>query len=263
MIYLQLLNSCLATFGPYFVIYKATSLSSSTGVGMLLMASFVCYILCQLCKTLMLIIVAEWIGYIWILHQLLNLADLPGIYFLLQLRKQSSFDSDTRLIGVGLGWALAETVGQNLVPMLASGPEFTHAIMYRALLSNIQMLSHVTLAALVYMSGKRKMDGLEKYSTLVITMLLCYVAVAPAVFGMVWEMGDGLDTGLLVTPRREESAIGPRGRWGILVGLACVMSVAAMLTKFLYGLSKRPSCGSGGGNGSSGKGSSSSSRATS
>eukprot|EP00922_Rhytidocystis_sp_ex-Travisia-forbesii_P043105 GHVS01064403.1.p1 GENE.GHVS01064403.1~~GHVS01064403.1.p1 ORF type:complete len:272 (+),score=35.64 GHVS01064403.1:86-901(+) len=225
MRYFDLINCCLTTFGPFFVVYKASCLGSSAGILLLLGCSTLIYLTCQLCKSLVLVILSEVIGYVWVFHQLLNLLELPGLHIFLQLRLAGRLDVPTRVLSAGFGWGLADVLAQNLIPLLMEligGVEYSPRFFYRALLANIVMLSRITFGALVYMWGRRKQWSGTSRRVLAVLSLL-HASVLPAAFGEIWSLGSQL----------EEVGGAARGAWA-LSSATVVVVVAAVATRWLF-----------------------------
>lgn len=258
MRYFLLINSCLSTFGPFFVFYKASSLStsSSPSLSLLLLSSLVIYIICQLCKSLVLLIFSSFLGYLWVFHQLLHLLDVPSLLLILQLRLSTQLDSSGRVVACGFGWALAEVLALNVVPLfvqLKSGFENPPPLIYRSVLANIMLVSHIAFAAIVYIYSKRK----GSYKRLVKALLFLHALILPICFGHVWSLADHLApsskaglwqwvqeaTGRGTDPYPPEGI----GRAAFIRALLLAVTVgfSALLTRFLFthGASNKPAGG--------------------
>lgn len=163
---LHFCNCASLAFGPYFILYKASGLSDISGVASLVITSALYYVLTQIGKILLIVTcvptVSRSVIYGSQLQEfskaLVNLIDLVGLHHALQSRTSSSFERDARLLGVGLGWAAADTAAQHFVPIFVGTqrPEFIFDHMIRALASNIALAEHLTIVTIVFLFSRRR-----------------------------------------------------------------------------------------------------------
>jgi len=207
-------NCCLATFGPQFVVYKGTKLSESSGSLRLVSYSAGVYLATQLCKTLLLVVLpfGDFSGDYSLKREfaknLVNVVDLLGISIVVHSRSAGGFETLTRLIGIGLGWAAADSFASNALPFIfgARGPEFSWAFLYGAFFSNIGLIRDLTLTTLVFVYGRRRFLNSWVYFQVVV-LSLSHILLLPLLDG--YSRHCGPET--------------PIAWWILLVELVCVM----------------------------------------
>mmetsp|Transcript_31807 Transcript_31807/g.92116 ORF Transcript_31807/g.92116 Transcript_31807/m.92116 type:complete len:193 (-) Transcript_31807:756-1334(-) len=110
-----------------------------------------------------------------------NLADAVGMHLMLQSRRSVGFEPNTRLLGVGLGWAAADAIFQHMIAFLvgATGAEFEWTFIQRAISSNINMIAHLVFTVLVFIYGRKRLY--EKYTYPVLAIGLLHLVGMPTI----------------------------------------------------------------------------------
>lgn len=171
----------LLTFGPYFVFYKASRLGATNSY-MLCAYAALAYIATQAIK---LLFFATFVpssdgSHFDLIQELLkaviNCGDILGIYLILNWKRVGG--SDERVIGVGLGWALAESIFIRLAPLWigARQTEFDWEYLRTSLQANISLVVLLAFTTLVwtYSSYRRKVRENTKHTNYLLAVLFLY-----------------------------------------------------------------------------------------
>eukprot|EP00696_Hemimastix_kukwesjijk_P013385 gnl/Hemi2/26762_TR9000_c0_g1_i1.p1 gnl/Hemi2/26762_TR9000_c0_g1~~gnl/Hemi2/26762_TR9000_c0_g1_i1.p1 ORF type:complete len:237 (+),score=51.60 gnl/Hemi2/26762_TR9000_c0_g1_i1:88-798(+) len=161
MTFFHLVNCLLLTFFPSFIFYKCTPLSENGSLGVTLWGGLT-YLLTQLAK---MIILATFLpsteaGVFYTSHELfkwfVGLGDVYGLYLLLS----SSNYNDFRMLGVGLGWATADSLCLRFVLFVvgARALEFDWKYIQESIEANINIVHYLALTVLVWLYTRKKLD---------------------------------------------------------------------------------------------------------
>lgn len=181
MTFLHFAACAVCCFGPPVAVYKGTSLSDQTGTKGLLLLSSVFYLLTLFAKSL---IVASFLppgcsGFFGcsVANDILTAAlEVLGINYLLFHRLSLSHSADSRLLCVGLGWALGSIVcsNANLLLKAIMTPAFQWADIFSAAQASVSLMCYITATALTFLASRRRFS--RKYQ---IGLLLLAAAAVP------------------------------------------------------------------------------------
>jgi len=181
MTFLHFVNCALLSLGPLFTIYKASKLSEYNSFFPVLYSALI-HSATQAVKLLLFatLVPAAEEGQFEILHELLkalvSAGDVVGIYFALSQKKVGS---ETRILCVGLGWAMAETVLTRLVPLWVGARqlEFSWDYIQMSIEANFSLLRLIALTALVwlYTHTRKELSALTSIKLSAYAIILYYV----------------------------------------------------------------------------------------
>ncbi|ELR18256.1 uncharacterized protein ACA1_370090 [Acanthamoeba castellanii str. Neff] len=155
MTFLHFANCALLAFGPSFIFYKAGKLSEYNAFFPVAYAALI-YVATQAIKLLLFatLVPASEEGQFEILHEVLkalvNAGDVVGIYFALN---QKTVGGEARVLSVGLGWAVAESILMRLAPLWigARQLEFSWEYIQMSIEANFSLLRLIALTTLVWL----------------------------------------------------------------------------------------------------------------
>eukprot|EP00741_Cyanophora_paradoxa_P003738 tig00000093_g3633.t1 len=177
MLFLQLVYCLLLTYGPAFVVYKSTNLSEFNALFPCLWAGLF-YGATQLVKMILLatfLPTSESETFetgLELVKALFGVVDIVGLHF--ALKKTRAGTTDVKVLAVGLGWAIAESVLQRAAPiwMAARGMEFEWSQVQAGIEANANLLFHIAMSAIVfvYAAGRRQEGGSGREPLLLVVM---------------------------------------------------------------------------------------------
>eukprot|EP01090_Pellita_catalonica_P016064 TRINITY_DN4507_c0_g1_i1.p1 TRINITY_DN4507_c0_g1~~TRINITY_DN4507_c0_g1_i1.p1 ORF type:complete len:257 (-),score=15.43 TRINITY_DN4507_c0_g1_i1:14-784(-) len=186
MTYFHFVNCVAFTFAPSFVVYKTRL--SDFGALWILFYAILAYVVAQGGKLILiatLMPTTDETGFHLtqeLLKGVIAAGDIFCIYKVLNLRSLGALGY-VRILGVGLGWATAESILLRLAPMWigARKTEFSWDFLKMGLEANINMLMYLGFTALVWLwsreqGRKERAKGTYQspYMTYIVTGLLAY-----------------------------------------------------------------------------------------
>mmetsp|Transcript_9503 Transcript_9503/g.18008 ORF Transcript_9503/g.18008 Transcript_9503/m.18008 type:complete len:234 (+) Transcript_9503:34-735(+) len=164
--------SCmLLTFGPPVILYNSSQLSTESALRSCNYAG-AGYIITQIIKFFVLAtflpstevsvssgnMVFDPFQEVW--KTGMNVSELLGISFILGSNTLSKFDHDVRVLCVGLGWSMAESLVRNLIPLWigASGTEFSWEYLQQGLEANTRLLLNIVLVASLWLRSRTDLE---------------------------------------------------------------------------------------------------------
>ncbi|EPT27122.1 hypothetical protein TGME49_226270 [Toxoplasma gondii ME49] len=163
MTLLHFFASSVCCFGPIYAVYKATEVSEQAGTLVLVALSSASYLCAQLLRSLVVASLAPATCHLYFVCEtftqiLWGVMKIMGLYFVIHHRTALSFDADSRVLSIGLGWSFAHSLFTNLLPILSSARTvaFHWKFLYGALSANVSSVSLLTLTALVFLATRRK-----------------------------------------------------------------------------------------------------------
>jgi len=165
MTFLHFLNCALLTLAPNFVVFKATKLSEFRALAVCSWG-VLAYIATQLVKMILLATfmpLSELSGASFdytqeIPKSIFNFIDIMGVHFVINYI--SGCEGDLRILGVGLGWASAESIMMRVAPLWigARSLEFDWSFVQIAVEANVSLLVNISFVALVWLWSRKKLD---------------------------------------------------------------------------------------------------------
>jgi len=176
MTFLHFVNCVALTFVPYFIVYRSTKLAEFRAFSICVWGG-IAYILTQLAKMVFMAtflpstdatvfdILQE------IIKAVMNVGDVIGIHLVLN-SISGYYGGDVRLLGVGLGWASAESVVMRLAPLWigARNPEFDWSNIQTGIQANINLLLHISFVTAVWLWSRKKLD--KKLTSFVVGIII-------------------------------------------------------------------------------------------
>jgi len=161
-----MVNCAVLTFAPPFIVYKASKLAEY-GAYLLVLYAALAYLATQAVKMLLYATFVPTIGLeedaqfhllYEVLKSLVNAGDIVGLYLMLGFKKAGA--ADVRVMAVGLGWSVAESVVQRLAPlwMGARQLEFVWDHALSAVDANLSLVRYMALAALVWLWTRSRQE---------------------------------------------------------------------------------------------------------
>eukprot|EP00057_Strongylocentrotus_purpuratus_P021033 XP_011675507.1 PREDICTED: transmembrane protein 147-like [Strongylocentrotus purpuratus] len=147
-------GNCVAlAYIPYFIVYKCSGLSEYSAFWKCVQAG-TAYLFTQLCKEFM--------------KSTIDLGDLIGFYFIMN---SISAKGELKFLVAGVGWATAELIMTRVVPMWvgARGTEFDWKYIQLSLESNVNLVQHISTAALVWLWSRHDLN--KSVQPIVVTLL--------------------------------------------------------------------------------------------
>jgi len=160
------LNCLLLTFGPFYVIYRSTRLSEENALRACI-SSGLWFAGTQAVKIFVVatVIPSGTTGDFSLVQECLqtlsNLIEVVGLYLTLQYTANlSKFSLETRILAVGLGWTAAESLIGYLIPLWigARGMEFSWEYIQMGISSNISLILHLALVAVLWLRSRTDVD---------------------------------------------------------------------------------------------------------
>jgi len=180
------LNCLLLTFAPFFIVYRGTKLSEESALKSCALAGLG-YATTQALKAFLM---ATFLPSVDVsifnpvqeaLKVVVNMVELVGIHYTLQLTpKLSKFSHGDRIITVGLGWALTESLVLYLLPLWlgARGLEFSWEFIEMGVASNINLLMYCGVVGAVWLRSRTNLETAAFPLLLGISVLFL---IAPAI----------------------------------------------------------------------------------
>eukprot|EP01098_Paradermamoeba_levis_P005281 TRINITY_DN2240_c0_g1_i1.p1 TRINITY_DN2240_c0_g1~~TRINITY_DN2240_c0_g1_i1.p1 ORF type:complete len:227 (-),score=66.19 TRINITY_DN2240_c0_g1_i1:13-693(-) len=165
MTFFHFLNCLTLTFAPYFVIYKSTALSEFSSFSTCLWAA-VGYTATQLAKLMFFATFvppatdASAFEFLQEFSKIIvGLLEMIGIYSTLNW-KYVGGEGEAKLLGVGLGWATAESIFMKLAPLWlgARALEFDWSYILLSLEANVNLMSHMSMVVLVWLWSRKNIE---------------------------------------------------------------------------------------------------------
>nr|CEL68938.1 TPA: Small seven transmembrane domain-containing protein, putative [Neospora caninum Liverpool] len=163
MTLLHFFASSVCCFGPIYAVYKATEVSDQAGTLWLIALSATSYLFTQLLRSLVVASLVPATCHLYFVCEaftqiLWGVMEVIGLYFVVHHRTAMTFDADSRLLSIGLGWSFAHSLFTNLLPIISSARTvaFHWKFLYGALSANVSSASLVALTVLVFLATRRK-----------------------------------------------------------------------------------------------------------
>ncbi|CBZ54235.1 AGAP008757-PA, related [Neospora caninum Liverpool] len=144
MTLLHFFASSVCCFGPIYAVYKATEVSDQAGTLWLIALSATSYLFTQLLRSLVVASLVPATCHLYFVCEaftqiLWGVMEVIGLYFVVHHRTAMTFDADSRLLSIGLGWSFAHSLFTNLLPIISSARTvaFHWKFLYGALSANV------------------------------------------------------------------------------------------------------------------------------
>lgn len=178
MVLFEFVNSCLSTYGPYYIIHSGLRLGRTGMSKVFYFIILLHYAITQFVKLFILALITRWMtppsGTIAVMiEESVNVGDLIGIYVLLMQRHAVSVENKARILLVGLWWGFYDSIATNCLPYLmnATSKNFTLVHIYRAASANSFLFANMSKVCLIYLWSKYRKSGL---TMLPIMIFICY-----------------------------------------------------------------------------------------
>ncbi|XP_030833468.1 transmembrane protein 147 [Strongylocentrotus purpuratus] len=169
-------GNCVAlAYIPYFIVYKCSGLSEYSAFWKCVQAG-TAYLFTQLCKMMILATFFPTseggVNHLDIMGEFMkstiDLGDLIGFYFIMN---SISAKGELKFLVAGVGWATAELIMTRVVPMWvgARGTEFDWKYIQLSLESNVNLVQHISTAALVWLWSRHDLN--KSVQPIVVTLL--------------------------------------------------------------------------------------------
>mmetsp|Transcript_460 Transcript_460/g.487 ORF Transcript_460/g.487 Transcript_460/m.487 type:complete len:222 (+) Transcript_460:18-683(+) len=154
MAFLHLVNCVILTFAPIFLIFNVTSLHEHGSK--ICISGVIGYIISAAIKLLVYATFVPayetWTLYAEVLKELVGVIDVYILVWIFTWKLSKVGDPRSRILGIGLGWALGEMILSHLLIFLfnAGGGEFTWEYLQRAIHANCEIAQLISFACLVW-----------------------------------------------------------------------------------------------------------------
>ena len=188
MAFLYLVNCMLLTFAPLFLLFNTSSVHE---YGFRICSQGLLGYIAATCTKLLLIAtvlvdLGEWNIITEILKEGFNLLDMY-VFYVLFTRKGPRADKRAKILGAGLGWAVAEMIFSHALVFIfnASGGEFSWEYLQRAVLANCRIIQIISVSCFMWIRTEK--TGLTRLvASVFVVGILC---VVPFLFGSFKDMG--------------------------------------------------------------------------
>lgn len=184
MVIFEFINSCLSTYGPYYIIHTGLKLGERGAPRIFYLMILLHYMITQFLKLLILATITRWVFspsgiYGTILEELVNIGDFFGIYYILSQRHITSVESKARIILLGVWWGLYDSIATNCLPYLMSAKsnDFTLVHIYRTASANTFLFANMSKICLIYLWTKYHESGISMI--LMNTLLFYFLFLLP------------------------------------------------------------------------------------
>ncbi|CDJ63893.1 hypothetical protein, conserved [Eimeria necatrix] len=215
-------------FGPIAAIYKATNLSDQTGTKKLLALATAFYFVNLFGKSLIVAtLLPSTCESSFLCSAIIDLVtvvmELTSIKYILNSKKALAYSSETRLLCIGLGWALGQVLCSNghLLLRAIGGNSFHWEGVYQAMQSSLSPISYLSITALMFLSTRRHLPMTSRAGLVFLASLL-----AP------WTLVQRHGLGLYNPPQRFLAEDITPACWLSLV-LHAAVSISVGITTYL------------------------------